>query len=284
MKKIGLHKYYYTVFLGISLVIVGIVGLFDLQNLVSIKPGQETVHLTEPPVDVKPREAAKEEFREALPEQAEFEEPAAENREEIKESEAEFFQADISYFDDALFIGDSRTAGLWEYGGLGNAEVLANSGMNIYKVFTEEFKLTSGERTTLETVLSRRSFGKIYIMLGINELGYDFDQTVERFRSTLEKIHAMQPEAILIIQGNLYISKSKSEQDDTFNNTNIHAYNEAISRLADGKQIFYLDANHLFEDGEGNLSDEFTTDHAHILGKYYVDWVAFILENAIRIS
>ena len=43
--------------------------------------------------------------------------------------------AQRSYFDDALFIGDSRTVGLYEYGDLSHALVIADSGMNIYKLF-----------------------------------------------------------------------------------------------------------------------------------------------------
>ncbi len=194
----------------------------------------------------------------------------------------EFYHADVSYFDDALFIGDSRTVGLYEYGGLGKAEVFAHSGMSIYKIFNEEFELQSGEKMTLETALSTKQFGKVYIMLGINELGYDFDQTVERFSKAIELIQKLQPQALVFVQANLHITNEKSEDSDLFNNTNIDNFNRAVGELADGEKIFYLDVNPLYDDDTGALSEEFTTDHAHILGKYYVDWVDFILQNAVR--
>lgn len=203
--------------------------------------------------------------------------------EETKEEEAPvIFYADIGYFDDALFIGDSRTVGLYEYGGLGNAEVFADTGMNIYKVFEQEFELRNGEKVTLEKALQTMKFGKVYIMLGINELGYDFEQTVARFSETIDTILKYQPEAVIFIQANLHITKEKSEESEYFTNSNIDKYNSAISELADDSHIFYLDANPLYDDEEGCLSTEFTTDHAHILGKYYVDWVDFILQNAVR--
>ena len=198
------------------------------------------------------------------------------------EAAPEFYHADVSYFDDALFIGDSRTVGLYEYGGLGNAEVFAHSGMSIYKVFNEEFKLQSGEATTLEKALQTKKFGKVYIMLGINELGYDFNQTVERFSEAIALIRQLQPEALIFIQANLHITNKKSEDSELFNNTNINLFNQAVGELADGKQVFYLDVNPLYDDEEGGLAEEFTTDHAHILGKYYLDWVDFILQNAVK--
>jgi len=195
----------------------------------------------------------------------------------------EIYHADVSYFDDALFIGDSRTVGLYEYGGLGKAEVFAHSGMSIYKIFNEEFELQSGERMTLETALKTKKFGKVYIMLGINELGYDFDRTVERFSQAIDLIQELQPQALVFVQANLHITNKKSEESDLFNNTNINNFNRAVKELADGERIFYLDVNPLYDDEDGGLSEEFTTDHAHILGKYYVDWVDFILKNAVRI-
>lgn len=192
------------------------------------------------------------------------------------------YKADIGYFDDALFIGDSRTVGLYEYGGLGNAEVLADTGMSIYKVFSKEFALKSGETVTLDEALSAKEFGKIYIMLGINELGYDFEQTVERFSEAIDTILTYQPQALIFIQANMHITKEKSDESDYFTNSNIDRYNEAISKLADNRQIFYLDVNPLYDDEQGCLSKEFTADHAHIKGKHYTEWVDFLLQNAVR--
>jgi len=202
--------------------------------------------------------------------------------ETIEETLPQIYTADISYFDDALFIGDSRTVGLYEYGGLGNAEVFADSGMSIYKVFNEKFALKSGETVTLDEALLAKEFGKIYIMLGINELGYDFEQTVERFAEAIDTIRTYQPQAYIFIQANLHITKEKSEKSEYFTNSNIDRYNKAISELADGEQIFYLDVNPLYDDEEGCLSKEFTADHAHIKGKHYTEWVDFILQNAVR--
>ena len=202
--------------------------------------------------------------------------------ESMEENKPVVYEADISYFDDALFIGDSRTVGLYKYGGLGNAEVFADTGMSIYKVFDEEFMLRNGERITLDTALASEKFGKIYIMLGINELGYDFEQTVERFSETIDTILKYQPQAYIFIQANLHITKEKSDESEYFTNSNIDRYNEAISMLADNNRIFYLDVNPLYDDEEGCLSKEYTADHAHIKAKYYIEWMDFILQNAVR--
>jgi len=212
----------------------------------------------------------------------EVQEEIVSKEESMEENKPVVYEADISYFDDALFIGDSRTVGLYEYGGLGNAEVFADTGMSIYKVFDEEFMLRNGESVTLDTALASKNFGKIYIMLGINELGYDFEQTVERFSEAVDTILKYQPQAYIFIQANLHITKEKSDESEYFTNSNIDRYNEAISKLADNNRIFYLDVNPLYDDEEGCLSKEYTADHAHIKAKHYIEWMDFILQNAVR--
>ena len=190
------------------------------------------------------------------------------------------YEADPSYFSDALFIGDSRTVGLCEYGNLGSAEVVADSGMSVYKIFNEEFRTVSGEKKLLETVLSERKYGKIYLMLGINELGYDFNYTVSRYEELIGRLRELQPEALIFLEGNLHITDKKSKASTEFTNENIDRFNRAVEQMADGITIFYLDVNELFDDESGNLSEEYTTDDVHILAKYYEEWAEWILKHA----
>lgn len=211
------------------------------------------------------------------PAPADHTEPAEEPE---PDGEPEMYEADTSYFDDALFIGDSRTVGLHEYGNLGNAVVVADSGMNVYKIFEKEFNTASGEKQLLETILSERQFGKIYIMLGINELGYDFDRTVARYAELVERIRDMQPDARIFLEANLHITEKKSASSSVYTNENINRFNEAVAQMADNRTIFYLDVNELFDDENGALAQMYTMDNAHVLGKYYSDWVDWILRHA----
>lgn len=209
--------------------------------------------------------------------------------EEVGEEPEEFprmvmYEEDVSWFDDALFIGDSRTVGLHEYGNLGNAEVLADSGMSVYKLFKKEFSWSSGEKGTLEELLSERQFGKIYLMLGINELGYSFHTTVTRYTEMVERIQNLQPDALIFLQANLHISKEKSETSPVYNNESIDRFNEAVKELADDESRFYLDVNEMFDDEEGNLAAEYTADDIHVLAKYYRGWVEWILKHAVKLE
>lgn len=186
-------------------------------------------------------------------------------------------------FADALFIGDSRTVGLMEYGNLGDALVFANTGMNVFEVGKAQIKTSAGKKQTLDEVLSEQQFGKIYIMLGLNELGYPPQSIVKKYRSVLEEIKEKQPSALIFLQANLHVSAKRSSSSDVYNNDKINQLNREIEAMADNSRTFYLDINPMFDDGAGNLDASYTADDAHVLGKYYDDWTGWLMEQTAAV-
>ncbi|MGM9662493.1 MAG: GDSL-type esterase/lipase family protein [Oscillospiraceae bacterium] len=184
--------------------------------------------------------------------------------------------ADVS-MDDALFIGDSRTVGLQEYAGIEGADFFANVGMSVYNIHKKPVSVPSVGKVTLRELLEHKKYGKIYIMLGINEVGYRLDSTVDKYRELLEFIRQREPEAKLLIQANLHVTKSRSDRDEVVNNAAIDRLNAALAKLADGRHIFYLDANALFDDENGCLSSDKSEDGTHLYAKYYAAWGSWIV-------
>ena len=179
-------------------------------------------------------------------------------------------------FSDTLFIGDSRTVGLFEYGDLGQAEVFANSGMSVFNLFQTQVTLKNGTKQSLDEVLSSNRYSSIYLMLGINELGYEEQSILRQYRAVVEQIRAKQPQASLILEANLHVTREKAAKSDIYNNRKINALNKAIETIAEETGCRYLDVNSLFDDETGNLSANYSTDGSHILGKYYSVWVDWI--------
>ena len=116
-------------------------------------------------------------------------------------------------------------------------------------------------------------------MLGINELGYNLEKTMEHYAQLVQRIQDAQPDAAIFVQANLHVTKDRSDTDAVYNNKVINRFNEGVSKIADNETIFYLDANVLFDDGNGNLSKDKSYDSAHILAKYYVQWADWIKEQ-----
>ncbi len=195
----------------------------------------------------------------------------------------EFCEVDESYFDDAVFIGDSRTVGLRDYGGLDKATFYATVGLNIYDMWTEKFCEVDGEKVTLEEALGQRQFGKVYFQIGINEMGRgNLESFMQQYAMSVQKFRQLQPDAIIYVQGIMRVTKEKSDADKIFNNEGICARNDRIAQLADGQTVFYIDMNDVVCDGQGNLRDDLTFDDLHLLGSKYGIWVDFLKTKGIR--
>ncbi|MDE6426634.1 MAG: hypothetical protein K2K89_10955 [Ruminococcus sp.] len=191
-----------------------------------------------------------------------------------------FVQSDPSYFDDALFIGDSRTVGIYEYGTLKNADYFCNVGLASYKIDSEY----DANGLTIYDKLSANNYGKIYIMLGINEVGNDFNSTVTSYINLISTIKQYQPDALIYIMSNLHVSAIRQSQGDAITNENLNALNDAQAELADNETIFYIDINPIFDDADGNLMAECSNDGVHVLAKYYQDWCEWLCMNTIQID
>ena len=193
-------------------------------------------------------------------------------------------KVDKSYFDDAVFIGDSRTEGMHDYSGLDNATFFARTGLSVYELLEDEFITdpATGSQVSVSHMLKHNKYGKIYFMIGINELGTGNTGTfLNAYARVISRFRKWQPDAVIYIQGIIPVSKSKSDSDPVYNNVNINDKNVAVSRLADGKNIFYFDVSKSLTDKAGNMKDEYTFDDIHMYAQHYQRWTDFLMEHGV---
>lgn len=195
----------------------------------------------------------------------------------------QYMQVEDDYFDDAVFIGDSRTRSLQLYANLEHTTFLADTGLTIYTVLDKKLTpSTMTSKTTVADYLTDHQFKKIYLMLGINELGTG---TAESFRQTysevLDQLRALQPDAIIYLQAILHISESKDREHTYINNAAIIERNDALRSLADNEHIFWLDSNPAVCDENDYLIDSYTFDGVHLQAKYVYLWTDYLKQHAI---
>ncbi|MDR1247445.1 MAG: GDSL-type esterase/lipase family protein [Clostridiales Family XIII bacterium] len=181
------------------------------------------------------------------------------------------------YFSDALFIGDSRTQGLLLYSNLGNASYYAARGLTVEQVFKKAVVDSGGGKLTVSDALSRRAFGKVYLMFGLNELGWNSaDKFIEQYGLVLDRVRETQPDAIIYVQGIMPVSAWKSAKDPVHNNPNIARFNEMIQGLTSEKNAIYLNVSDGVADESGVLPDEASSDGIHLNKKYCIKWEEYL--------
>ena len=211
---------------------------------------------------------------------------AAEETQEAEEEPLEFTHVDKEYFADAVFIGDSRTVGMYEYGGLEETSTFyASTGLTIYKMFDSKIVAVPGQKKkiTVEEALSEKQFAKIYLMIGINEMGTG---TVESFMKAygeaVQHLQQLQPDAVIYLQAIMKVTTERSGQGDYITNEGIEARNEEIAKLADDEKIYYLDVNPLICDETGGMVASYTYDGVHLKARYIPIWLDFLKEHAVE--
>ncbi len=190
--------------------------------------------------------------------------------------------ADDTFFRDTLFIGDSRGEGLQYYGRMTGADFFVHRGLSNYNLPQTTVSIDGIGNIGLTDLLKRKQYGKVYVMIGINELGYNFDTSIRRYTEQINEIRAAQPNAKIFICANLHVTAERSAKEESFNNPKMDRFNNAIKALADNTSIFYLDINEQFDDDQGALRADMSSDGIHILGKYYAEWGAWIREKSAQ--
>lgn len=171
----------------------------------------------------------------------------------------------IDYFADAAFVGDSRTEGFWLYSGIKQGTLISATGLT---VFTLDTKTAFNSSQTVLQALSSGEFGKIYLSLGINEMGYmDAEAFVAAYCDLIDTIRAAHPNTIIYIQNLVPVNNSKARSSGYQGHVNcdrIRLYNELIAQVARDKQVPLLDLYSAFA-VDGQLPADASRDGVHLL-------------------
>ena len=95
--------------------------------------------------------------------------------------------ADVSneFFNDTAFIGDSRTEGLMLYTGLENAAFYTSKGLTVEQFFSKAVIKKGEDKVTIPAAMEGTSYKKVYIMLGLNELGWSYESVYVEDRKSV---------------------------------------------------------------------------------------------------
>lgn len=176
------------------------------------------------------------------------------------------------YFDDAAFIGNSLVDGFRLFSGLTNCDVYAATSMTIMGVGDYISQMSSHE------------YGKIYMLLGINEIGYDVEVFKNTYGDAVDKLLSDHPNALLYIMGISPVSAAKDASSDVFTMANVRKFNEKLYELADEKGCYYIDLCDALAGSDGFLPADVTTDGVHFTASEYTVWLDYLREHYIPVE
>ena len=192
---------------------------------------------------------------------------------------------DNTYFDDAAFVGDSRTDGFMIYSGIGRGKNLTSNGLSIFQLEEKKALKIGGEKYTLLEALEMAEYGKVYLCLGINELGvYDDEGFYQSYLAAIDAIRAIQPRAAIYIQGLIPLNEEEiaaSGGRDYLKNDHLRIYNDLMRKAAEEKQVVFLDLYTEFADENGSLPAGASRDGVHLKKEYCQKWLEYLKTHTV---
>lgn len=188
----------------------------------------------------------------------------------------------VKFDSSVAFIGDSRTQGFIMYNGLKDIQDYSYISLMVDTAMTKKFvKTSNGDKITLLQDMANKNIKKVYIMLGINELGWSYPQVFKsKYIELIDKIREVKPNCEIYVQSIIPMTKSKSDTDSTFNIKNVEIFNNLIQEVANEKNVTYLDVKSALINENGYLPEEASTDGIHINKKYCEKWLEYLKNNS----
>lgn len=189
------------------------------------------------------------------------------------------------WFSDAVIIGDSRTDGLHKFSGLKAPTYLFYTGLTVFDFSTRAVIVSDGDNLTAHDALGRLSPAKIYLCLGLNELGWHDDNAYyEEYGKVVDAVRALHPGAQIYLQLLIPVNAAKckaNNQPAYVTNEQIAVYNEVIRQVAAEREVYLIDLPEVFADEQGELPREMTGDGVHMTRAGYAQWADYLRTHIV---
>lgn len=208
--------------------------------------------------------------------------PDPEPEPEPEEPVSPFTTVDASYFDDALFIGDSLTRGFQEYSsGIPNAKYAAYLGAGPKQFMEGLVENISGQQVAAIDEILAAAPKKVYILLGTNSMATLTDEAfLKYYNDFLDFLLPQLPQdTVYYIQGIPPVSAEKMAGDENFSVERIRGLNESLAKIAYDRDLHYLDLFSALADENGALRADIASGSIHLNNEGYNVWREFLVTH-----
>ena len=194
----------------------------------------------------------------------------------------------VSFFDQAVFIGDSISMTLEAYcnasGALGGAQFLCAGSMSPTNMLSgkilPEYPKGSGQKPAIEESVAATGAKVVYVMLGMDNIAYGIEKATGDYLTILNNIQTANPGVQIVVQSVTPMSDASTSYSEKLNNEQINAFNETMKEYCQTNRWYYVDVAEAFRDEEGFLKKEYCSDYSTMGMHFTYDgakvWVQYL--------
>lgn len=187
-----------------------------------------------------------------------------------------------TYLNHCIFLGDSRTVAMANYGYVAEDSTLAEVGLAHVNAINHTYTYSTGLQYTMSTYLETHRADVIYISYGVNGISFtEEEQYKEKYGELVDYVMDAAPDSKIVIQG-IWPIREGYAMTEKFTNANIDYYNDFLLELAEEKGVYYLDSNEVLKDDYNMMKDEYNSgDGLHYNEAGYEEAVSYLLSHTV---
>ncbi|WRS26908.1 GDSL-type esterase/lipase family protein [Oscillospiraceae bacterium MB08-C2-2] len=187
---------------------------------------------------------------------------------------------EASWFEDAVFIGDTSSLSIGRYQVAKGAAVLALPGLTPEAALTDAAFSTGEQMISFMGVLHEiQPRGKAYIMLGADALaqGASQEELLAGYRLLLTELKKNFPGMAVYVQSVLPVTAACQTENPSLTTENIQQYNLALMNLAGEVGAYYIHPAGAVQNSAGALPELASpVDGMHLTAEYHVKWFDYL--------
>ena len=186
------------------------------------------------------------------------------------------------YLNRCVFLGDSRTVAMVNYGFFNDDAALAQIGISHPSFASNKFINNAGKEYTLKSYLASHQAPVIYILLGVNGVNDSSEAHYQNtFISLIDKVVELAPNSNIVLVA-IGPVDDNGIYKNTVQNAWIDKYNDFLLKTAKDKHIFYLDIAEILKGADGQVKSEYNGgDGLHYSGKGCEAIFRYIVEHPV---
>ena len=127
--------------------------------------------------------------------------------------------------------------------------------------------------------MAGKSYGKIYLGFGINEVSYDKDTLRAAFNTVIDQLQTDHPEAIIYLVSVTPVSAYCDA--NRISRNAVISFNDMVRQIAREQGVWYLDVYPVLCGEDGFLPSEVTPDGVHFTPAHYQKWFAYMTTHYV---
>ncbi|MBR6766524.1 MAG: hypothetical protein IKM02_01090 [Clostridia bacterium] len=172
---------------------------------------------------------------------------------------------------------------------LGNAKFITTTSLgsrNALKPVSETslHPTIKGKKMTIEDAVAYYGAKKVYVMLGMNDVGISgIDKSAKNLMTLLRKIKDKSPDIQIFVQSATPRMKGEKPTTEQLFKYNLKVYDYCLKYADYG--MYFVDVAHIMRNEHGNLKSSYCSDpHSmaiHFTDKACKEWVKFLYTHAL---